>query len=141
MTGCTMRHAASTSSERMNRVASPSRASSNTRSYASGARSANAARYEKSSATSRTVNDGPGNFRGGERVHGTKRLHLLVADGVGVERGRCFHDRQREDLHDVVLHDVAHRAGLLVERPAVLDAQLLGHGDLYVVDVATVPQR
>src|SRR5581483_44935 len=46
-----------------------------------------------------------------------------------------------EDLEDVVLDDVAERAGLLVERPTVLDAELLRDRDLHVVDVAAVPQR
>ena len=39
------------------------------------------------------------------------------------------------------LHHVADRAGLLVERSAALDADLLRDGDLHVVDVAAVPHR
>jgi hypothetical protein len=31
--------------------------------------------------------------------------------------------------------------GLLVELPAPLDADVLGHGDLHVVDVLAVPER
>ena len=41
----------------------------------------------------------------------------------------------------MVLEDVAARAGLLVELAAALDAEVLGHGDLDVVDVAPVPER
>jgi len=41
----------------------------------------------------------------------------------------------------VVLEDVARRSGLFVERAAALHAQVLGHGDLHVVDVAPVPDR
>ena len=41
----------------------------------------------------------------------------------------------------MVLEDVADRARLLVELAAALDADRLGHGDLHVVDVASVPQR
>ena len=37
-------------------------------------------------------------------------------------------------MQQVVLQDVAARSGLLVELPAALDAQVLGHGDLHVVD-------
>ena len=44
-----------------------------------------------------------------------------------------------EQLQQVVLEEVARRAGLLVERAAVLDPDRLGHGDLHVVDVAAVP--
>ena len=41
----------------------------------------------------------------------------------------------------MVLEDVAHRAGLLVERAAVLDADRLGDRDLHVVDIPAVPER
>ena len=41
----------------------------------------------------------------------------------------------------MVLHDVAQRAGLVVELAAALDADRLGHGDLHRVDVAAVPDR
>ena len=44
-------------------------------------------------------------------------------------------------LEDVVLDDVAQRAALVVVAAAVLDAQVLGDGDLDVVDVAAVPDR
>ena len=40
-----------------------------------------------------------------------QRLHLLVADRVGVERSRWFHRRQRQHLEEVVLEDVAQRSG------------------------------
>ena len=41
----------------------------------------------------------------------------------------------------MVLDDVARHAGLLVELAAPLDADLLGDGDLHVVDVLAVPER
>ena len=41
----------------------------------------------------------------------------------------------------MVLHHIAQRAGFLVERPAALDAQRFGGGDLHVVDVIAVPDR
>ena len=66
-------------------------------------------------------------------------LDLLVAQRVGVEgRGR-LHRHQAEQLQQVVLEEVARRAGLLVERAAALDPDRLGHRDLHVVDVAPVP--
>ena len=74
-----------------------------------------------------------------QHVDRLQRLDLLVADAAGVERGRWLHEREREHLHDVVLHDVAQRARPLVEAPAVSHPELLGHGDLHVVDVAPVP--
>ena len=41
----------------------------------------------------------------------------------------------------MVLEDVARRAGLLVEGAPTFDAEVLGDGDLHVVDVAPVPDR
>ena len=68
-------------------------------------------------------------------------LDLLVAERVGLERGRRLHPDEADQLEEVVLQDVARRAGLLVERAPVLDAHRLGHGDLDVVHVAPVPDR
>jgi hypothetical protein len=41
----------------------------------------------------------------------------------------------------VVLHDVAHRAGLLVEAAPGADPECLGDRDLHVVDPGTFPDR
>ncbi len=41
----------------------------------------------------------------------------------------------------MILHDVANGADFLVERAAALHAELLGHGDLHVLDVVAVPNR
>ena len=70
-----------------------------------------------------------------------QHLDLLVAQRVRLERGRRLHADEADELEEVVLQDVARRAGLLVERAAVLDAHRLGHGDLDVVHVAAVPER
>jgi hypothetical protein len=69
-----------------------------------------------------------------------QHLHLLVAHAVGVERRRRLHRQHHQQLQQVVLDDVARDAGLLVEAPAPLDADVLGHRDLHVVDVVAVPQ-
>ena len=73
--------------------------------------------------------------------HRAEQLHLLVAHGLGAEVARRLHAHDGHQLHDVVLDDVAQRAGLLVVRAATLDADVLGDGDLHVVDVLPVPQR
>src|SRR6185503_19176622 len=41
----------------------------------------------------------------------------------------------------MVLHDVAHAAGLVVEPAAALDAEALRHRDLHALDVLPIPQR
>ena len=70
-----------------------------------------------------------------------QELDLLVPDVLGVHAGRRLHERERQHLHDVVLDDVAQRAGRLVEAAAVLDAEALGHRDLDLLDVPAVPDR
>ena len=70
-----------------------------------------------------------------------QHLDLLVADGVGREVDRRLHGRERDELEQVVLDDVADRARLLVEAGAALDAERLGHRDLHVVDELAVPDR
>ena len=50
-----------------------------------------------------------------------------------------LHQGEGQHLHHVVLDDVAQGAGRLVEAAAVLDPELLGHGDLDLVDVPAVP--
>ena len=57
----------------------------------------------------RTTDFGPG------RVQRAQHLDLLVADRVGGEVARRLHRGEREQLQQVVLEDVADRAGLLVE--------------------------
>ena len=46
-----------------------------------------------------------------------------------------------EQLQHVVLDQVAQRPGLVVVARAAADADVLGGGDLHVVDVVAVPQR
>src|SRR6202035_4244850 len=56
------------------------------------------------------------------------RLHRLrIVTGWGVYR------EQRDDLQQVVLHNIANGADLLVEGAPAFHAELLSHGDLYVL--------
>ncbi len=68
-----------------------------------------------------------------------RELGVLEAFRVG-GRGR-LHRRDGDDLHEVVDDHVAHRADRVVEVPAVLDAEALGHRDLHAGDVVAVPDR
>jgi hypothetical protein len=52
---------------------------------------------------------------------------------------RLLHRGQREQLEQVVLDDVAGGADAVVVPGAAADADVLGHGDLHVVDVVGVP--
>ena len=78
------------------------------------------------------------------RVNGTDRVEdigHLVADLVGVEGDRRLHGDQAEDLDEMILDHVPQGPGVVVVGPPVFDPDLLGHGDLHVVDVAPVPDR
>jgi len=44
-------------------------------------------------------------------------------------------------MEDVILNDVANGSGLIVEGSAALNAKVLRHGDLYALNVATIPER
>ena len=48
---------------------------------------------------------------------------------------------ERQHLQEMVLHDVAHRTDRVVESPAILDSEVLGHRDLDRLDVLAVPDR
>src|SRR6185503_7128085 len=48
---------------------------------------------------------------------------------------------QRNDLQQMVLHDVTDRANLVVEAATPLNAEALGHRDLHAIDEIAVPDR
>ncbi len=54
--------------------------------------------------------------------------------------GRLHRD-EAQDLEEVVLHDVAHRADRVVEVAAVGDVEVLAHRDLHRRDELPVPDR
>ena len=66
---------------------------------------------------------------------------LRLLDGVQVTARRRLHRRGRDELHQVVDHDVAQRADRVVEAAAVVDAEVLGHRDLDAVEVVAAPDR
>ena len=77
----------------------------------------------------------------GRQPDGRQHLLLLGAQRVGVERHRLLHRGQRQQLEQVVLDHVPGRADAVVVAGPAADADVLGHGDLHVVDVAAVPDR
>src|SRR5207237_27098 len=72
-------------------------------------------------------------------VQRSQHLDLLVVHRVGGEVDRRLHRRQREQLQEVVLEDVADRAGVLVVGGAGLDPDRLGVGGLDVVGARAAP--
>ncbi len=70
-----------------------------------------------------------------------EHLQLLRGQRLGVEGAGLLHRGQRQQLEQVVLDDVTGGADAVVVPGAAADADVLGHGDLHVVDVGPVPDR
>ena len=79
--------------------------------------------------------------RGVGRRDRAEQRELGVLQRFRVVAGRRLHRGERDHLHEVVDDDVAQRADRVVEVPAVLDAEVLGHRDLHARDVVAVPDR
>ena len=75
------------------------------------------------------------------RRHRAEERVQRVLERVRLVVGRHLHRGGADHLHEVVDHDVAQRADRVVEVPAVLDAEALGHRDLDRGEVAAVPDR
>ena len=63
------------------------------------------------------------------------------ADRLRVERARLLHGGEGQQLQQMVLDDVPGRADAVVVAGPAADPDVLGHGDLHVVDVVAVPDR
>src|SRR5207244_12193228 len=76
-----------------------------------------------------------------QRRNHAKDLHLLVAERFVVHASRRLHCQEGHHLEQMVLHDVADRAGLLVELYPSLNAETFGHRDLHALHIIAVPDR
>mmetsp|Transcript_8867 Transcript_8867/g.21925 ORF Transcript_8867/g.21925 Transcript_8867/m.21925 type:complete len:358 (-) Transcript_8867:2504-3577(-) len=74
-------------------------------------------------------------------LHGAQHLDLLVADVLRVQRHGRLHGKQRHNLQQVVLDDVADDAVLVKVAATPLGAKVLTENDLHVADVLARPQR
>ena len=85
--------------------------------------------------------------RAGQDIFRTQRLDrvqdlgLLVAHRVRLEGNGRLHRGQADELHDVVGHHVAQRAGGIVVAAALFNPDGFAHRNLHVIDVAPVPDR
>ena len=75
------------------------------------------------------------------QLHGGEHLDLLPAQLLRVERDGFLHRGQRHQLQQVVLDHVAGRADAVVVAGPAAHPDVLGLGDLDVVDVIVVPDR
>jgi len=68
-------------------------------------------------------------------------LDLLIADGFAVRSHRRFHRKIRQNLQQMILNHVAHRAGLIVKCPAPVNPEIFRHRDLHALNVISIPKR
>src|SRR5579864_2700018 len=69
-----------------------------------------------------------------------QHLHFLIAYGFTVGARRRLHREIRQNLKEMILHDVPDGSGLVVETPAPLDTEVLSHGELHALDVFATPE-
>ncbi len=73
--------------------------------------------------------------------HRLQYLELLGLQSVGAEGGRFFHRGQCEQLQQVVLQHIPGSTDPVVVPGTPAHADVLGHRDLHLIDVGTVPHR
>ena len=76
-----------------------------------------------------------------DRLQGADHFQLFIAHRVCVKMAGRFHRDQAQQLHQVVLDHIAHRAGFVIIRAAPANPHGFGHSDLDMIDVVVVPQR
>ena len=81
-----------------------------------------------------------GDASAGHGLQGAEEFDLFAAHGVGIEGDGRFHGHQAQEVHHVVLEDVAERPRTVVVFSATLHADGFAHGNLDVVDEPAVPE-
>src|SRR5262249_3632558 len=76
-----------------------------------------------------------------QRSNCLQDLNLFVAYRFTIGSHRWFHRQVRQDLKQMILNHVADRAGLIIECPAALNAEVFRHRYLYALDLIAVPER
>src|SRR6202789_2197500 len=75
------------------------------------------------------------------RSYRLEQRGLLVAPRVVSLPGRRIHGQVGQDLQQVILNHIPHRARFVVELAAILDSELLRHGDLNASHVVAIADR
>mmetsp|Transcript_4173 Transcript_4173/g.15289 ORF Transcript_4173/g.15289 Transcript_4173/m.15289 type:complete len:394 (-) Transcript_4173:383-1564(-) len=76
-----------------------------------------------------------------DRSHRLDHLDLFVANVFGVQARRFLHREQRQNLQQVILHDIANDAVMVKVSTSALGAKIFAKVDLHVTDVVAIPQR
>src|SRR5215813_7778235 len=72
---------------------------------------------------------------------GPQDLDFFVPYGFAIGSHWRLHRQVGQNLEQMVLHDVADRARLIIKRAPPLDAEVFGHGDLHTRDMVAIPER
>ena len=75
------------------------------------------------------------------RIKRPNNLELFITNGIRIEPCRRFHCDETQQLHQVILHHIAHRARFVIVFAPAPNAYGFGHGDLDVIDILAVPER
>ncbi len=78
---------------------------------------------------------------GFKSVRALEHLDAFVAQRLYGRARRRLHGNVAQDLHEVVLNHIAHRADPVVKGSAAQNAELLRHGDLHAFNVLAIPDR
>ena len=73
------------------------------------------------------------------RAKRAQHLDLFVADGGCIQIGGRLHRGQRQQLQHMILHHVAHRAGVIVKASATLQPDGFANGYLDMLNSVGVP--
>ena len=68
-------------------------------------------------------------------------FYHLVAEIIGIENCRRFHRGKRYQLNEVILYHITQCSGSFIKPSTLFDTQILYCGNLYIVNVITVPKR
>ena len=77
----------------------------------------------------------------GQRREGFVHFHHFITEVVGIEHSRRFHCSERHQLDQMILHHIPQSSGSFIESSTLLDTQVFYCGNLYIVDIITVPKR
>ena len=76
-----------------------------------------------------------------KRTNAFEHFCLLIPQHLGIEAGGRLHGDVRKNLQQMVLHDIAHGARLIVKLATPLDAEIFRHSDLHAFNELPIPQR
>src|SRR5882672_2229722 len=75
-----------------------------------------------------------------KRRNRLENLDSLIPERFAVSPDRRLHGQATQHLEQMILDHVADGARLVIERAPALDPKIFGHGDLYALDMVSIPE-